>query len=104
MWENPRVRGAYSWESLSPASMIGEPPRARGLRSERLVGLASHRRTPACAGPTQHHMRHPRQLQENPRVRGAYPTCATQPRWPPGEPPRARGLHLLAREYSASFS
>ena len=37
-------------------------------------------------------------------MRGAYSVVSSSVLPFFGEPPRARGLHLLAREYSASFS
>ena len=102
--ENPRVRGAYHLRPPHQGPQPGEPPRARGLLLQPPGRESRGGRTPACAGPTPSSAPRSSRSRENPRVRGAYVCRLLSTFDAMGEPPRARGLHLLAREYSASFS
>ena len=57
--EHPRVRGEDCTSSGSGSDPRGTPPRARGRQIQRLHVRVVHGNTPACAGKTSGHRRHP---------------------------------------------
>ncbi len=110
---HPRVRGAHSPWPLTPHSMYGPSPRARGSRttsrahvcvcgpSPRARGSPNHfgisllelRSIPACAGLTASRTARAGPWPVHPRVRGAHLWLFVWIPWWIGPSPRARGSH-----------
>ena len=90
--DHPRSRGVYSFARSLESRSSGSSPLARGLRSERRLGLDLSGIIPARAGFTCDDREPLRKDKDHPRSRGVY-----APRTPPratgsGSSPLARGL------------
>src|SRR5690606_26420594 len=79
----------------------GSPPRARGAPVAHRLVVPRRRITPACAGSTSSAPRSPRSRWDHPRVRGEHAAAFAATFVALGSPPRARGAHLMTRDYSS---
>ena len=89
--DHPRVRGEHVGVFLPVDATCGSPPRARGTRRRRSVGVPQRRITPACAGNTSRRPCSRWVARDHPRVRGEHHDRGRWERPDPGSPPRARG-------------
>jgi hypothetical protein len=96
----PRARGRPARcrhiDQLGRSTPACAGPRVRDVRTELRPGF-----TPACAGPTPPPFSNRRSRSVHPRVRGADRWTVACWMYPAGPPPRARGRHLLTRQFIA---
>ena len=94
MSDHPRVRGEHLKPGAERLAQLGSPPRARGTRCRRAVGIRSARITPACAGNTAQQTCTRPPPWDHPRVRGEHAVIRQINEDTVGSPPRARGTLL----------
>jgi hypothetical protein len=102
-WEDPRVCGDDAAANLSSLTAPGRSPRARGRPAPRPSHQRPRRKIPACAGTTGAATRPPGSGAEDPRVRGDDAVRRKDRAARVGRSPRARGRHLLIRQFTASL-
>ena len=86
------MRGEYVSEDISPDTVLGSPPLARGIHSKGNVSSSDSRITPACAGNTSAISRYALLHRDHPRLRGEYGRNRRNNRGIIGSPPLARGI------------
>ena len=99
--DHPRVRGENIGCRAIHRFADGSPPRARGELPDPDESELLRRITPACAGRTGMSPPRSRVVTDHPRVRGENSTGRPACRSAQGSPPRARGEHLMTRDYSS---
>src|SRR5690606_8429088 len=99
--DHPRVRGEHTVPVMIADLKGGSPPRARGAHVTDTDRLVHDRSTPARAGSTRDGGTRREVRADHPRVRGEHWTPPGTGWCTPGSPPRARGAHLMTRDYSS---
>ena len=89
---HPHVRGEYQFRQNRVASSPGSPPRAWGIRGERLCPHACDRFTPTCVGNTAVGWTECDYWSVHPHVRGEYFGNDEASTTSSGSPPRAWGI------------
>ena len=90
--DHPRACGAYSSAFSGRSSVLGSPPRMRGLPDCRIWAGWSSRITPAHAGLTARWLQQRKRSRDHPRACGAYYPSVQAHDIELGSPPRMRGL------------
>src|SRR5690606_20546688 len=99
--DHPRVRGEHVLIERMKVLLEGSPPRARGAPHGEGGAVPGSRITPACAGSTRRAPPRSPPTPDHPRVRGEHVVGTSFATIAMGSPPRARGAHLMTRDYSS---
>src|SRR5690606_30003103 len=97
----PACAGSTGSESAEQSESV-DHPRVRGEHpSSSPRGTRPPRITPACAGSTRRAPPRSPPTPDHPRVRGEHVVGTSFATIAMGSPPRARGAHLMTRDYSS---